>query len=271
MINRGAPGSLVGSHGHGHETARLHTTSNRDPAPTGRPASPQEAALGVRCRPRAARLTHPLTRALADRCCCAATGGRRRAAGWRRHRDPAQRLAQRSQWRSRQRWVRRTPAAGDRPRSDAPGGPRACSVRGRGHSPRLAGERNAFVADRTCPALARGSDTIVHQAAHRPKLPVRGVRPLFDIRIVNAAAPELSAAARLLREPASPRRIAFAERLITDGCCRSTDTICASCLRNWPACGISERHQASAEARTPGAGLRSAWALNAANVLLPRA
>jgi hypothetical protein len=65
--------------------------------------------------------------------------------------------------------------------------------------------------------LAKGFDVIRDEALHPPP-PQARVRPIFDRRLIMAAAPELATIARLLRDDtAGLRGIAIAQQLLTQG------------------------------------------------------
>ena len=65
--------------------------------------------------------------------------------------------------------------------------------------------------------LARSLDAIRDEAERWKG--TRSVRPVFSVRVVRAAAPELTRVARLVRGDHAPLAgIAMTERLVTDGC-----------------------------------------------------
>jgi hypothetical protein len=66
--------------------------------------------------------------------------------------------------------------------------------------------------------LAVAIETIIRRAGRPPRLSTRGTIPLFDVRVVAAVIPELTAVAARLRGDSAPLRgVARAERLVADG------------------------------------------------------
>ena len=79
-------------------------------------------------------------------------------------------------------------------------------------------QRQRLVSRRTTAGLARTLETMLGQALNPPRLMTKGARPLFCIRVIASAAPELRGVISLLQtEPARARGVALIERLITDG------------------------------------------------------
>ena len=78
-------------------------------------------------------------------------------------------------------------------------------------------QRQRLLARRTRDALARRLAAMIVEA-NRPRPPVRGMRPLFDISVVATVAPDLRAVTQALQIDHPPARaVALAERLLTDG------------------------------------------------------
>lgn len=81
----------------------------------------------------------------------------------------------------------------------------------------LARERRRLANPRSQAGLAGALESLVRAAATWPRIHP-AARPVFDVRQIRAAAPELEALAQLLRaRPASPRAAALLERLLTSG------------------------------------------------------
>lgn len=79
-------------------------------------------------------------------------------------------------------------------------------------------QRRRLLAPRTRAALARSFEGMIREASHPPKVPVRGIRPLFDRGVVARVAPELRRVNALLRADHAPARgVALAKLLLTDG------------------------------------------------------
>jgi hypothetical protein len=78
--------------------------------------------------------------------------------------------------------------------------------------------RRRLLAQRGRKTLAKTLETMVGQATSPPKIMTRATRPLFDIRVIAAVAPDLRTVISLLRTSNPPARgVAMIDRLITDG------------------------------------------------------
>jgi hypothetical protein len=64
--------------------------------------------------------------------------------------------------------------------------------------------------------LARSVDEI-RQEVERPVMVFHPIRPMYSVRVIRSAGPDLEEVARLLRTTTDPRALARAELLITDG------------------------------------------------------
>lgn len=92
-------------------------------------------------------------------------------------------------------------------------------IEGRGDLPLqlLAREQRRLTSARTQATLARALERFVGAAAAWPRIHPTA-RPVFDVRQVRTASPQLEALAEMLRsQPRQPRGIARLERLLTDG------------------------------------------------------
>lgn len=91
-------------------------------------------------------------------------------------------------------------------------------LNGRGDLPvrALDRERARLTKPRTRARLARSLDHLVNTAGKWPRIN-RNYRPIFDVRVVRAAAPLLTEIATLLRDQPAPQQTLQIERLLTSG------------------------------------------------------